>query len=311
MNKLKNVSATLLLLSTLLLVGCAEKEEGSQAVVTSVFATSASSRIAPSTSASRVATASDQTEISEQNGTVLLDVYGLVEGLNVKCVEVSDLNTSGSDETAIISITDENGTFSHRPTDICSFSVTPNFTNWMWKSTIGDNGVITPLDLTTTAYVNTLRFFYSLDEDQNKTNGIKLTYGVSGIDPELVDFEDRWAVWSYHGGYNIPLVSEEYALGTADGAPLPSVVGGNSYNLSDKSLWQFYDNGALIYLPNFKLWEAFSGEWTEVDGVITTRLYNSDITVDLTPESLPLYEGTVLQIGSDDSFISVVEVLPL
>ena len=317
MNKLKNLSVVLL--GVLLLVGCAEKEEnGNQKVVTSVFATSVTSKVV--NSSSRASALNDQ-NVSDQNSSqpttsVLLNIGGLVEGLNVKCVEVSEEPTSGSDTTAIISITDENGTFSHRPIDKCTFSLSPEFVNWLWKATVEESTVMTIQELTPKSYVNTLRLLYSLDEDHNKSNGIKLAYGLTGINAEKVDFEERYTLWNEYNNYNQPLVSKEYVLGTKYNT-VTGVVEDTLYMLSDGSSYQFHNNGALTYIRSDAVisddvWVPHKGivggVWSEADGVITVRFIRDNKTFQLKPQSLPLNQGTVIHNVDTNEDVTVTEI---
>ena len=300
MNKLtKNLGVTLLLSSVLLLVGCSEKEVEEVKLPNPVMTSVVGYSVNSSTNSPLRATA-----LTDQNESTVIDVSGVVEGLHVKCFEVSEEQTSGSDETAIISVTDENGTFFHRINDKCQFMVTLN-ASFIGIVTMEQVGIVTPQGMSSRAYVNTLRTLYSLDEDHNRSNGVKIPTGALSSDVNSDRFEEIWQYYVDNNGQP-PLMSAEEAVGTTYNT-VTGVFEDTLYHLSDDAgSFQFHNNGALTHITTED--DIVGGVWSESDGNITIRFIKHIETFQLVPQALPLNQGTIIHNVELDVNTTVIEI---
>ena len=307
--KTRKIIGLMALSATLLFTGCEgansgnDGEDAPKPMTTSTFGvlkdlntSTSSASSAPSRAVSRV-----------QNTGSLFGIYP-VKGLNVRCVD-----SSGDIVTAIYSVTDENGTFSHREGDDCIFEIAKG--GLIGRAHIDEGGIVTPQGITSRAYVNTLRMLYSLDNDQNRSNGIDISENKAHPFPLTTnDFDyqwEHWYKWHPYGDITVPYfapVSEAEVLGDINN-PITGVLQDMSYTFGNAGTYQFHNNGALTHITSAEEgYDVVGGVWSLSSGVITIHFINHTDSFHLVPSSLPLNLGTIIHHQELNEDVSVTSV---
>ena len=313
--KTRKIIGLMTLSATLLFVGCGEGDSGDSKEAPKPMTTSSFGILKDlNTSSASSAPSRVVSQVSRAASTgSLFGVYP-VKGLNVRCVD-----SSGDEVTAIYSVTDENGTFSHREGDDCEFCI-GNFLpqygsigSLIGRAHIDEGGIVTPQGITSRAYVNTLRMLYSLDNDQNRSNGIDISENKAHPFPLTTnDFDYQWEHWyKWHpgGGVVVPYfapVSEAEVLGDINN-PITGVLEDMSYTFGDAGTYQFHNNGALTHLTASGD-DIVGGVWSLSNGVITIHFINHTDSFHLVPSSLPLNLGTIIHHQELNEDVSVTSV---
>ena len=320
--KTRKIISLMALSATLLLVGCggdnggsdggSDDEDAPKPMTTSSFGVITNSSASSTSSApSRVLSVNKASTIDISNR-----IY-VVKGLNVRCTD-----SSGDEVTAIYSVTDENGTFSHREGDDCTFGIGdfyPRYSNiggLIGGTHIEKGGIVTPQGITSQAYTNTLRMLYSLDNDQNRSNGIDISENEANSFPLTTnDFDYQWdnwdSKWRPMGDIVLPYfapVSETEVLGTIDN-PITGVLADTRFILNGAGSFQFHNNGALTHITSAEDGsDIVGGVWSVSNGVITVRFIDNTESFHLVPSSLPLTLGTVIHHQELNEDATVVEI---
>ncbi len=294
--------------------GCGEKNSNEEENKTPVYTTSKFNyavNISPSPSALRAGATKEAS-----SGSIPSQSVYAVKGLDVRCKDDNHY-----DKDAIYSITDENGTFDHREGDDCVFTITQEYTvirgRPIGEIHIEHGGIVTPQGLTSTVYTNTLRLLYSLDNDQNRSNGIDLT-GNNDVSPfnfDTDDFDtawDNWSKWVSNGDYIAPAyfppVSEAEVLGTINN-PITGVLKDTRFTFSGVGSFQFHNNGALTHVTSEKSdSDIVGGVWSLTNGIITVHFIDNTDSFHLVPSSLPLDINTTIhhqELNEDTTVIDI------